>query len=42
MSFLHTKCIHSIVTTYLLGPNGLKFLVQFYVLQHLTHEQSEI
>jgi hypothetical protein len=41
MSFLHTKCIHSTVTTFLLGPNDLKFLVQFYVPQHLALEQSE-
>ena len=41
MSFLNTKYIHSTVTTFLLGPNGLKLLVQFYVPQHLALEQPE-
>jgi len=41
MSYLRAKCIHPTVTTFLLGPKGLNFLVQFYVPQHLTLEQSE-
>jgi hypothetical protein len=28
ISFLNTKCIHAPVTTFLLGPNGPKLLVQ--------------